>query len=137
MPGTRRQRIWAGRALCLLLLAGLATYMIAVGLDRADKLGSAIAAVLSLAALLAPYAIPAPQPPPSPRPDVHAGGAAAVAIGEINHGRVTTDVSGQVPAPQPPPPGGGVSATGPGSVAIGGTNRGDIDTTFHGPTQPG
>lgn len=136
MLGTRRQQMWVGRVLCLLLLAGLATYLIAVGLETADMAGSAIAAVLSLAALLAPYAIPGP-PPPSPRPDVHAGGAGGVAVGEANHGRVSTDVSGPVPPPQSPPPGGGVSATGPGSVAIGGTNRGDIDTTFHGPRQPG
>ena len=62
MPG-RALWIWIGRVVCAAVVVGLVIYLFAVGLDQADKIASAVAAVAALLALGAPYLLPAPQPP--------------------------------------------------------------------------
>jgi hypothetical protein len=42
------------------IVAGLIVYLVMVGLDKADKLASAVGVVVALAALVAPYLLPAP-----------------------------------------------------------------------------
>ncbi len=123
MPRSRRG-LWVGRGVCLLLVLGLVTYLIMIGLERADKVASSVAAVLALLALFAPYLV---------RPGgagkfggAPASGAASVAIGGHNAGDVTTEASG---VPVPPD---GVSASGPASVSIGGRNKGRIFTKYEG-----
>ncbi len=58
MPHRRPGRIWAGRAVGGLLLAGLIAYLLVVP----DPSGTAavVTAVAALAALFAPYLLPAP-----------------------------------------------------------------------------
>lgn len=60
MPRPRHSRVLVrtGRAVCLVIIVGLVAYMFWVGFDRASKLGSAIAGVVALVALVAPYLIP-------------------------------------------------------------------------------
>ncbi|MEV6302729.1 hypothetical protein AB0M02_25175 [Actinoplanes sp. NPDC051861] len=55
MSSRNGRRIWAGRGAFGLIVAGLAAYLAAVGIEEADKRASSIAAVLALAALGAPY----------------------------------------------------------------------------------
>jgi hypothetical protein len=62
MPRRSPVWIWAGRIVAALIVAGLIGYLVAVGLDTADKLGSAISTVVALVALLVPYLLPASQP---------------------------------------------------------------------------
>jgi hypothetical protein len=130
MSRSRRKRRLAGLLVGGALLLGLAAYLVTVGLDKADKLSSGIAAVLALAALLAPYLLPVATPEP-PRRRVSAAGAGAVAVGGTNSADVRTDVVG-TSAP-PASPGDGVEASGPGSVAIGGDSTASIDTHVTGP----
>ncbi|MBT2450817.1 hypothetical protein J7F03_27840 [Streptomyces sp. ISL-43] len=70
MPMPRRNQawIWTGRILAALVLAALAAYLVTSGLDKADKVSSAISLLIALAALLAPYLLPtrAPSQPQSP-----------------------------------------------------------------------
>lgn len=47
--------VWAGRVVFGVIVVGLVVYLFAVGLDRADKVGSSIGGVVAVAALLAPY----------------------------------------------------------------------------------
>ena len=47
--------IWGGRIVFMLLVAGLGAYLASAGLDKADKLASALGLLVALAALLAPY----------------------------------------------------------------------------------
>ncbi|GAA0434750.1 hypothetical protein Aca07nite_00200 [Actinoplanes capillaceus] len=51
------QRILVGRVVAGGTVTGLGVYLYAVGPERADQLGSAISAVVALAALMAPYAL--------------------------------------------------------------------------------
>jgi hypothetical protein len=132
MPGHRRRWVWTGRVVCLLLVGGLVTYLVSVGLDRADKIASGVGAVLALAALVAPYLLA-----PADRHEtagVRAGGAAAVAIGGPNTGEVTAEASGPVPpvTPAAETSATGTSATGAAAVAIGGKNKGPIRTRYTG-----
>ncbi|MFC6023621.1 hypothetical protein ACFP2T_46640, partial [Plantactinospora solaniradicis] len=46
---------WISRGIFLAVLAGTVTYLFVVGLDKADKLGSAAGIVVALCALAAPY----------------------------------------------------------------------------------
>ncbi|MEU4190432.1 hypothetical protein AB0E69_00885 [Kribbella sp. NPDC026611] len=46
--------IWLVRAAAVLVLAGVATYLYAVGLDKADKLASALSLLVAVAVLLGP-----------------------------------------------------------------------------------
>jgi hypothetical protein len=50
--------VWISRIIAISVIVGLAIYLIFVGLNAADKLGSAIGAVVALVALLAPYVLP-------------------------------------------------------------------------------
>lgn len=52
---------WALRFIALAIVIGLSTYLYSVGLDKADRLGSAIGVVVALAALIAPYLWPSGQ----------------------------------------------------------------------------
>jgi hypothetical protein len=57
----RRRRagwIWGGRAVAVVVVAGLAVYLYTVGLDRADKLASVVGLLVAVAALVAPYVLP-------------------------------------------------------------------------------
>src|SRR4051794_28487578 len=78
----RRSRswIWAGRGICVALVAGMIVYLIAAGLDKADKVASGVAAVLALLALAAPYLLPPPQADPADG-RVRPAGAGSVQIG--------------------------------------------------------
>ncbi|SCF03228.1 hypothetical protein GA0074695_2993 [Micromonospora viridifaciens] len=67
MPHRSASGVWAGRAVAGLAVAGLIVYLVAVGLDRASKIGSAAAVVVAVLGLLAPYLLPPrPQPPAGP-----------------------------------------------------------------------
>jgi hypothetical protein len=126
VPRSRRRWTWLCWVVCLLLVCGLLAYLVSVGLDRADKISSSIAAIAAIVAFFAPYLLPRVEP--AEPASVHAGGAAAVGIGGDNTGSITAKASGAPMAA--PPPADGVSATGPASVAIGGKNDGDIRTNY-------
>jgi hypothetical protein len=66
MPQRSRAWIWVGRAVAGLGVAALAGYLFESGLEKADKLGSAIGALAALAALVAPYLLPAQERPRPP-----------------------------------------------------------------------
>ena len=90
-----RKRVTAGRIVGGALLLALAAYLVAVGLEKADKVGSGVAAVLALAALLAPHLLPARTfTPPARR--VSASGAGAASVGGTSSAEVRTNVSGTV-----------------------------------------
>ncbi|MEU4567546.1 hypothetical protein [Micromonospora sp. NPDC023956] len=59
--------MWVGRGAAGLAVSGLVVHFWSVGLDRADKLGSAAGGVVAALALLAPYLLPS-----SPRAAVEA-----------------------------------------------------------------
>jgi hypothetical protein len=63
LPRQSRAWIWMGRAVAGLGVAALAGYLFASGLDKADKLGSAIGALVALVALVAPYLLPTQERP--------------------------------------------------------------------------
>lgn len=65
MPTSRHSKrwIWTGRIVSGLVVVGLIVYFAIVGLDNADKLGSVIACLFALAALVAPYLFPVTQRP--------------------------------------------------------------------------
>jgi len=65
MPHRTRRWIWAGRVVAALSVAGLVGWLSAVGLGNAGQLGSAVAAVVALVGVLAPYLLPPPKPPPA------------------------------------------------------------------------
>jgi hypothetical protein len=134
MPRNRRRWVLAGRIICLLLLGGLVTYLVSVGLDKADKIASGVGAILALLALVAPYLLPVSDGAEPEAGAVHASGAGAVAISGSNAGEVAVEALGTVPAASSPPPPDGVSATGPASVAVGGRNTASIRTRFNGRT---
>ncbi|MFI6226329.1 hypothetical protein ACIBCR_03285 [Micromonospora echinospora] len=55
MPRRSVGWMWAGRVVAGLTVAGLVAYLAVVGLDRADKIGSAAGVVVAVLGLLAPY----------------------------------------------------------------------------------
>jgi hypothetical protein len=61
--GRGRSWVWAGRATAIAVLACLAGYLAAVGLDNADKIASALGLLVAVAALVAPYLFPPRQEP--------------------------------------------------------------------------
>lgn len=67
MPRRSRAWIWVGRAVAAAAVIGLAGYLYAAGLGKADELAGVIGVFLALAALVAPYLLPVP-PPRSPQP---------------------------------------------------------------------
>jgi hypothetical protein len=60
-PARRLRWVWAGRVISALILAGLAVYLWRLGLDRADKVASALGLLVALAALGFPYLLPRNQ----------------------------------------------------------------------------
>ncbi|BCL15797.1 hypothetical protein GCM10017556_35360 [Micromonospora sagamiensis] len=68
-----------------LAVLGLVGYLIVVGLDRADKIGSAVGVVIAILGLVAPYLLPPRRQPPTegtaPAP---AGKAPAAADGAVH-----------------------------------------------------
>lgn len=49
---------WALRAIALAVVIGLSVYLKSVGLDKADRVGSAVGVVVALTALITPYLWP-------------------------------------------------------------------------------
>lgn len=124
MPRRSRRWVWAGRVAFGLIVTGLVVYLVAVGLDKADKLASAIGAVAALAALGAPYLLPSPTGGASMmEPDrvQDSGTARATGGGQANTG-VDADTSGEG-RPAQVIRSGDASADGPGSVANTGVSR--------------
>jgi hypothetical protein len=56
--------VWGGRIVAVVMVVGLAVYLLMVGLDQADKLASALSLLVAVAALAAPYVLPPVQPSP-------------------------------------------------------------------------
>ncbi|WP_416906284.1 hypothetical protein [Micromonospora echinospora] len=73
MPRRSAGWIWAGRVVAGLTVAGLVVYLAVVGLDRADKIGSAAGVVVAVLGLVAPYLLPPRRQSPaegdSPAPE--------------------------------------------------------------------
>jgi hypothetical protein len=110
------------RAACVvagLLVLGLVVLFAATGLDTADKIASAVCALLAVVALCWQYVVPAPRSTAGP-PPAGAAGAGAVAVSGDNHAEVSTKFAGAAPPSS--------GASGPGSVAIGGTSTAAIRT---------
>jgi hypothetical protein len=56
----RRARwVWGGRIAAVVVITGLAIFLSVAGLNKADKLGSALGLLVAAAALVAPYLLPA------------------------------------------------------------------------------
>jgi len=131
MPRRTVRLVWATRLVFLALTVALPVYLVAVGLDKADKIASTVAAVVALLALTMRYLPPA-LARTTPSSPVGVPGTGAVAIGGDNSARIGTDVAGVAPSSPTPPTGNGVWAGGPGSVAIGGNNTAPIRTEVTG-----
>jgi hypothetical protein len=58
MGGHRSSWIWVGRVIAVVVVACLAAYLFAVGLDKADKLASVLGLLVAVIALVAPYLLP-------------------------------------------------------------------------------
>jgi tetratricopeptide (TPR) repeat protein len=71
MPVPRRDRrwLWAGRAVTLVIVAGLGWYFWRVGWERASVIAGVVGLFVGLIALVAPYLLPAPQPAGEPMPE--------------------------------------------------------------------
>ena len=54
--------IWTGRGVATLIVFGLAGYLYVVGLDTANKFGSAVGGLAAVVALAMPYLFPPRQP---------------------------------------------------------------------------
>jgi hypothetical protein len=50
--------LWGGRIVAVGVVIALAVYLYRSGLDKADKIGSSLAVVIALVALIGPYVIP-------------------------------------------------------------------------------
>ncbi|GAA5049274.1 hypothetical protein HNP84_004313 [Thermocatellispora tengchongensis] len=138
MPNRTPGWLWAGRVAAVIIVAGLVVHLVRVGLDEADKVGSAVGVVLALAALLAPYLLPPrgrPEPEPGPaRPadpaqiveDTTVGGTTvqvAKVTGTLKVGSAPTPRAPAEPKPAEPKPAGPAAppaeATAPGATAGG------------------
>jgi len=53
--------MWGGRIIAVLVFAGTAFYLASVGLDKADKVASALGLLVAVGALIAPYLLPPPE----------------------------------------------------------------------------
>ena len=129
-----RGLIIAGRTIGATFVVALVAYLVVVGLEKADKVASSIAAVLALISLIAPplLLLSGPTSGSESRPDgrAHATGAGSVAVGGDNSGRISSEVEDGAPLGVLPSAEPGAHATGPGAVAIGGNNRARIRTRF-------
>ncbi|MEU4473946.1 hypothetical protein [Micromonospora sp. NPDC023888] len=123
VPRRGRGWLWAGRVTFGVILAGLVAYLVAVGVDKADKLASAISVVVALVALVAPYLLPAAGSGGASmvEPDrvEDTGAARATGGGQANTG---ADVVGP-DRPAQVARSGEATADGPGSVANTGVQR--------------
>lgn len=122
VPHRSQRWVWAGRLAFAVIVAGLTAYLVMVGLDKADKLGSGISVVVALVALAAPYLLPPPSAvAPMVEPDRvdHSGAAHATGGGQANTGldAVGDDRSAHVTCS------GDATAHGPGSVTNTGIQR--------------
>ncbi|GAA4607774.1 hypothetical protein BJY16_006502 [Actinoplanes octamycinicus] len=111
--------MWVGRGLFGVIVAGLVVYLVAVGLDQADKLASGIGAVLALVALAAPYLFP-PASSASVPDEVRDTGAARASAG--GHANTGIDAPGDERAARVTRSG-DATADGPGSAANTGVQR--------------
>jgi hypothetical protein len=103
--------IWTGRILFVLIGAALATYLVIIGLDRADKTASVIGAILALLALGAPYLLPPSRPESASRSlassvdvarAVSVSGTGAVGVGGDSGAPITTSIVTHYHYPEPP-----------------------------------
>lgn len=122
MPRRSQWWVWAGRVAFGVIVAGLVVYLVVVGLDKADKLASAISVVVALAALVAPYLFPPASGGVSMVEQDRvedSGKARATGGGQVNTGvdAVGDDRPAQVTRS------GEATAEGPGSVANTGVQR--------------
>src|SRR5687767_13521182 len=110
-------------------MVGLVVYLVAVGLDKADKVGSSIGGVVALVALVLPYLLPQHREESSVSDEAQAskdvavedsGDAEAAGGGEANTGAET--IEGETGAVRVTKSGKAV-ANGPGSVANTGVRR--------------
>lgn len=124
MPARNKKWVWAGRVAFAVIVTGLVAYLVVVGLEKADKLASAISAVAAIAALAAPYLLPGSGSggPSRVEPDRVEDSGAARATGG---GRANTGVNNEESANRPAQVvrSGDATADGPGSVANTGVLR--------------
>lgn len=124
MPARNKKWVWAGRVAFAVIVTGLVVYLVVVGLEKADKLASAISAVAALAALAAPYLLPASGSGGVSRvePDrvEDSGAARATGGGRANAG---VDIEEGADRPAQVIRSGDATADGPGSVANTGVLR--------------
>lgn len=120
-----RRWIWAGRVVAVVILVGLAVYLLLVGWDSASKIGSALGLPIAFAAFVAPYLLP-PSGGSAMTEEAQvedSGNARAGAGGQANTGIETTGEGG----PKRVSRSGDAVAEGPGSVANTGiTHRPDV-----------
>lgn len=104
---SRGRLLWAGRIAAFLILVGLIWYLASVGLDKADKLASVVAALVAVASLLGPLLARPRRPEPSVSASVVDSGSAIAerggkansgAIKDLSSGSVTVERSGNVVA---------------------------------------
>jgi hypothetical protein len=85
MPHRTPKWVWTGRVVAVAAVIGLAGYLVEMGLSRGAEVAGVVTAVITLAALLAPYVLPPSAPPHGG--DVFIGdrgGIAARHIHEVN-----------------------------------------------------
>ena len=128
MPQRTQHWVRAGRIGFVVIVAGLVTYLVVVGLEKADKVASSISAVLALIALGAPYLLPrtkedAVTSEPVPDRVEDSGKATATQGGHANTG---LQAGGQS-RPAQVVRSGDASADGPGSTANTGIQHGPDD----------
>lgn len=121
MPRRSPRWIWAGRIVFGVLAAASVAYPAVVGLDKANKFGSYLAAVVALLALGAPYLLPTPGGATMADQDRIEDSGAAKAT---NGGQATTGVdSTGTGGPAQVIRSGDATADGPGSTATTGIVR--------------
>lgn len=63
----RSSLTWGGRIVALVLVGGLAAYLVKAGLDKADKIATVLVLFVAIVTLVAPYLLPpAAEPPADP-----------------------------------------------------------------------
>jgi hypothetical protein len=146
VPHRDRRLIWTGRAVTLVILAGLGWYFARVGWERASVIAGVAGLFAGLIALVAPYLLPAPQPPaspaPSPGPAVPPARQAVIgsSVGEDVRqvagvgGSVRIGPSGASQPPIDPPP---LAASADPALATGGSQVVDASTVNGSVTQVG
>jgi hypothetical protein len=117
MPHRSPRLIGTGRVVFGVATVALIIYFAAVGLEKADRFGSVISALLALCALGAPYLLPSPDARSATRPGPDraedTGNATASGGGQANTGLQTSSASDAAQVVGS----GDAAAHGPGSVA--------------------